>query len=96
MTDPDGSTPSLAESLDAAAGPLKRLGAISAQVKLSAIPADAACCCLCSIYEPHTCNGWRAKDSVRTVPGETLFGRQLPDVEVPVCDGCADVQVRTG
>jgi len=96
MTDADSSKPSLAESLDAASGPLRRLGAISAQVKLSTIPADAACCCLCSIYEPHTCDGWRAKGATRTVPGEKFFGRQMPDVEVPVCHGCAKVQLRTG
>lgn len=95
MTDP-ADKPSLAESLDAAAGPLKRLSAISAQIKLSTIPADAGCHCLCSIYEPHLCDGFRADGCIRTVPGEKAFGRQLPDVEVPVCRPCFTVQVRTG
>jgi hypothetical protein len=92
----DSDKPSLVESLDAAAGPLRRLGAISAQIKLSPIPADAGCHCLCSIYEPHTCDGFRADGCVRKVPGDTLFGRQLPDVEVHVCRSCFNVQVRTG
>lgn len=94
MTDND--RPSLAESLDASAGPLKRLGAISAQIKLARIPADASCHCLCSIYEPHECDGFRAEGCVRTVPGEKLFGRQLPDVDVPVCGSCFPVQLRGG
>lgn len=88
--------PTFAESIDAAAGPLKRLGAISAQVKLARIPADAGCHCLCSIYEPHECDGFRADGCIRTVPGEKLFGRQLPDVEVPVCARCFKVQLRSG
>jgi hypothetical protein len=85
-----------AESIDAAAGPLKRLGAVTAQLELAAIPADAACCCLCSIYEPHVCEGWRVKDLVRKVPGAKLFGKQLAPVEVPVCRACHGVEVRKG
>lgn len=94
MTDPD--KPSLAESLDAASGPLKRLGAISAQIGLSPIPADAGCHCLCSIYEPHQCEGFRAEGCVRTIPAAKVFGFQPPDVEVHVCRSCFNVQVRTG
>lgn len=94
MTEPN--RPSLTESLDAAASPLKRLAAISAQVGLSPIPADAGCHCLCSIYEPHQCEGFRADGCVRMVPAAKLFGRQPPDVEVPVCRSCFHVEVRTG
>lgn len=83
-----------AESLDAAAGPLKRMSAITAQIGLSAIPADAACCCLCSIYEPHQCDGWRVKDLTREVPGGKLFGKQLPPTEIPTCRPCHDVKIR--
>ena len=82
------------ESMDAAAGPLKRMSAITAQVALSKIPADAMCCCLCSVYEPHACEGWRADGLVREVPGGTLFGRQLPPVSVPVCRACDGTRIR--
>lgn len=84
----------LGEQLDAAAGPLRRMTAITAQVKLAAVPADAACCCLCSIYEPHECAGWRVKDLVRLVPGGRLFGKELPPVEVPTCAPCHGVEIR--
>lgn len=84
------------EQLDAAAGPLKRLNAVTAQLALAAIPADAMCCCVCSIYEPHLCDGWRAKGLVREVPGAKLFGKQLAPVEVPVCTPCSDVEIRKG
>lgn len=94
MTTPD--EPSFADRIDAAAGPLKRLAAISAQIGLSPIPADAGCHCLCSIYQPHQCSGFRADGYVRQVPGEKFFGRQLADVEVPVCRGCINAQLRTG
>lgn len=94
MADPD--EPTLTERVDAASGPLKRFGAISAQIGLSAIPADAGCHCLCSIYEPHLCDGFRADGCVRKVASAKIFGRQPPDVEVPVCRTCFGVQVRTG
>lgn len=82
--------------LDAAAGPLKRYNAITAQIGLSVIPADAGCCCLCSVYEPHTCDGWRADDCVREIPGAKLFGKQLPPVVVPTCRSCFAVEIRKG
>lgn len=83
-----------AENLAAAPGPLKRLSAVTAQLELAAIPADAACCCLCSIYDPHLCEGWRTKGLMRRVPAGKLFGKQLPDVEVPLCQACHGVPVR--
>lgn len=88
--------PTIAEQIDAAAGPLKRLGAVTAQLDLSTIPADAACCCLCSIYEPHTCDGWRADGCVRTIPSRKLLGFQPPAVEVPTCRSCFSVKPRQG
>lgn len=86
----------VADQVDAAAGPLKRLSAVTAQLELAAIPADAACCCLCSVYEAHQCDGWRVKDLTRQVPGAKLFGKQLAPVEVPVCRRCHGVKVRKG
>ena len=86
--------PTIAEQVDATAGPLKRLGAVTAQLDLATIPADAACCCLCSIYEPHTCDGWRAEGCVRTILARTLFGFQPQPTEVPTCRSCADVKPR--
>lgn len=86
----------LGEQLDAAAGPLKRMSAITAQIKLAAIPADAACCCLCSIYEPHLCDGWRVKDLVREVDGGKIFGKQLPPTEIPTCAPCHHVKILKG
>jgi hypothetical protein len=87
---------SLRDAVDAAAGPLKRMTAVTAQLALSAIPADAACCCLCPTYEPHTCDGWRAEGLEREVPGGTIFGKQLPPVQVPVCRSCHRVEIRKG
>jgi hypothetical protein len=84
----------LGVALNAAAGPMRRLSAITAQIPLSAIPVDLACYCLCSIYEPHTCDGWRADGLVRTVPAALLFGYQPPPIEVPVCRPCSKVKVR--
>lgn len=84
------------DAVDAALGPMKRLAAVTAQIALSAIPADFACCCLCSIYEPHVCEGWRADGVVRQAPAAKVFGFQPPPVDVPVCHGCADVTVRKG
>lgn len=86
----------LGEVIDAAAGPLKRMQATTAQLKLAAIPADAACCCLCSVYEPHLCDGWRVKDLVREVDGGTFFGKQLPPTAVPVCRPCHGAGIRKG
>jgi hypothetical protein len=83
-----------AKQLDAAAGPLKRLSAITAQVSQSVIPADAGCCCLCSVYEPHECEGWRAQGLVRLVPAAKVLGWQPPPVEVPTCRSCADRPIR--
>lgn len=83
------------ESLDAAAGPLKRMAAITAQIGLSPIPADAMCCCLCPIYQPHTCQGWRADNLRRQVPGARLLGRQLAPTLVPVCRSCHSAELRT-
>lgn len=83
-----------AEQMNAAAGPLRRMSAIMAQIASSAIPVDVACYCLCSIYEPHQCGGWRGDGLVREVPGGKLFGKQLPVVEVPVCGSCDGVAVR--
>ncbi|WP_143765250.1 hypothetical protein [Catenulispora acidiphila] len=85
-----------AEAMDAATGPLKRMSAITAQIALSVIPADAGCHCLCSVYEPHTCDGWRADGCVRKAPGGTLFGKQLPVVEVPTCRSCFAAAIRKG
>lgn len=85
-----------AEQMDAAAGPLKRLAAVTSQLSLAAIPADAMCCCLCSIYEPHPRDGWRAEGLVREVPAEKVFGFQPPPVQVPVCRSCHGVQIRKG
>jgi hypothetical protein len=96
MTHDDNPFEGLKESMDAAAGPLKRMTAVTAQLALSAIPADAACCCLCPIYEPHTCDGWRAEDLEREVPGGMIFGKQLPPVQVPVCRSCHRVEIRKG
>lgn len=101
MSEPDGESfqdrvDRLREAADAAAGPAKRLAAVTAQLALSAIPADFACCCLCSIYEPHTCEGWRADGLVRLAPSAKVFGMQPPPVEVPVCRSCIDVKPRTG
>jgi hypothetical protein len=87
-------TEDFAAKLDAASGPLKRMSAITAQIGLSTIPADAQCCCLCSIYEPHLCDGWRADDCVREVPGGTLFGKRLPPTEVPTCRSCFAAELR--
>lgn len=93
MTGPnDGGT--FAESLDAAAAPLRRSAAIMAQVGLATIPADASCHCLCSIYEPHTCDGWKAEDCQREIPGGKLFGKQLPPTIVPLCRGCFGAELR--
>lgn len=86
----------LGDALNAAAGPMKRMAAVTAQLALSAIPADFACCCLCSIYEPHTCEGWRADDLVRQAPAAKVFGYQPPPVDIPVCAGCFEVKVRKG
>jgi hypothetical protein len=86
----------LAEKIDAAAGPLKRMSAVAAQLGIATIPADAACCCLCSIYEPHQCDGWRGDGLVRVVPSAKVFGMQPAPVEVPVCRACHGVQVRKG
>jgi hypothetical protein len=83
----------LAEKVDAAAGPLKRMAAVTAQLGIATIPADAACCCLCSIYEPHQCQGWRGPD-VREVPSAPVFGMQPPPVQVPVCPSCYGVPLR--
>lgn len=91
-TDPAGGT--FAEKLDAAAAPAKRLAAITAQIGLSPIPADASCHCLCSIYEPHTCEGWRAEGCQREVPGGKIFGKQLAPVFVPLCRSCFGTELR--
>lgn len=93
-TDPAGG--SFAEKLDASAGPLKRMGAITAQIALSTIPADASCHCLCSVYEPHTCDGWRAEGCSREVPGGKLFGKQLAPTVVPLCRSCFGAEIRKG
>ena len=85
-----------AEAMDAAAGPLKRHNAITAQIALAVIPADAGCCCLCSVYEPHSCDGWRADDCVREVSGGKFFGKQLPPVQVPTCRSCFGAARREG
>lgn len=85
-----------AEQVDAASGPLRRMSAITAQIGLARIPADAGCHCLCSVYEPHTCDGWRADDCVREVPGGKIFGKQLPPVQVPTCRSCFGVERRKG
>lgn len=77
------------ESVDAAAGALKRMAAVTAQLALTRIPADAACCCLCPVYEPHLCEGWRADGVVREVPSKTLFGKP-----VPVCRTCHAAKIR--
>lgn len=82
------------ESLDAAAGPLRRVAAVTAQISLSRIPADAACCCHCPVYEPHQCEGWRAEGLVREVPSGSVFGRQPPPVQVPVCRACHGAPIR--
>jgi hypothetical protein len=85
-----------AAKIDAASGPLKRMAAITAQIGLSVIPADAQCCHLCPIYEPHTCEGWRADDCVREIPSEKVFGFQPPPVQVPMCRSCFAVELRKG
>lgn len=90
----DGGT--FAESIDAAAAPLRRAAAITAQIALAAIPADASCHCLCSIYEPHTCEGWRAEGCQREVPGGKLFGKQLAPVVVSLCRSCFGAEFRKG
>ncbi|HEY3482782.1 MAG TPA: hypothetical protein VGL02_28190 [Streptomyces sp.] len=84
-----------AEQVDAASGPLRRMTAITAQIGLARIPADAACHCLCSIYEPHTCDGWRADGCEREAPGGQIFGKQLPPVKVPLCRSCAGAELRS-
>ena len=86
--------PTIAEQVDASAGPLRRLAAVTAQLDLATIPADAACACLCSIYEAHTCDGWRAEGCVRTIPSRKLLGFQPPPVEVHTCRSCAEVKPR--
>lgn len=89
-------TGDFAAKLDAAAGPLRRHNAITAQIPLSVIPADAQCCCLCTIYEPHICDGWRADDCVRELPGGKLLGHQLGAVQVPTCRSCFAAEPRKG
>ena len=90
-------TSDFAASMDAASGPLKRMNAITAQIGLSVIPADAGCCCLCSVYEPHLCDGWRADDLVREVPGTPwLFQKTPPPTIVPLCRSCFAAEVRKG
>ena len=86
--------PTIAEQIDAASGPLRRLGAVTAQLELATIPADGACCCLCSIYEPHTCDGWRADGCVRSIPARKFLGLQPPATEVPTCRSCDGVRLR--
>jgi hypothetical protein len=86
--------PSLPEKFDAAAGPLRRLSAVAAQLSLARIPADAMCCCLCSVYEPHACEGWRAEGLEREVPADKVFGWRPPPVRVPVCRSCHGVPLR--
>jgi hypothetical protein len=83
-----------AEKIDAAAGPLKRLSAVTAQIGRSRIPADASCHCLCSIYEPHLCDGWRADGCEREIPAEKVFGFTPAPVRVPLCRGCDGAQLR--
>jgi hypothetical protein len=92
--DPAGGT--FAEKLDAAAGPLRRMGAITAQIALATIPADASCHCLCSIYEPHTCDGWRADGCFREVPSARFLGMQPAPTVVPLCRSCDGVGLRQG
>lgn len=82
------------KSLEAAAGPLKRVAAVTAQIGLSRIPADAACCCHCPVYEPHECEGWRGDGLFREAPSGKVFGKQPPPVQVPVCPSCYEVPVR--
>jgi hypothetical protein len=101
MTETPGDDPETAiervnAQIEAAIGPLKYLAAVNAQIALAAIPADALCCCLCSIYEPHDCGGWRVKDLIRQVPAAELFGWTPPPTEIPVCRGCHDVTIRKG
>lgn len=92
--DDEPKPPTIADQLDAASGPLKRYAAVTAQLDLGTIPADAACCCLCSIYEPHTCDGWRADGCVRTVPSRRVLGFQPPPVEVHTCRSCDGARPR--
>jgi hypothetical protein len=94
MTDKPFDPQAFRESLEAAAGPLRRVAAVTSQIGLSKIPADAACCCHCPVYEPHECEGWRAEGLVREVPSGRVFGRQPPPVQVPVCRSCHGVAVR--
>lgn len=89
-------TSDFAASMDAASGPLKRLTAITSQIGLSVIPADAGCCCLCSVYEPHLCEGWRDGDCVREVPAAKVLGFQPPPVQVPMCRPCFAAEIRKG
>lgn len=89
-------TDDFAASIDAAAGPLKRLSAVTAQLALSVIPADAGCCCLCSVYEPHQCEGWRADGCVREIPSAKVLGYQPPPVQVPMCRACFAAEIRKG
>lgn len=90
-------TDEFAAKLDAASGPLKRMAAIAAQVGLSVIPADAGCCCLCSVYEPHACDGWRADDCVRELPpGKKILGFQPGPMQIPMCRSCFAADVRKG
>lgn len=90
----DNPVDGLGDALNAAAGPIRRLAAITAQIPLSAVPVDLACYCLCSIFEPHTCEGWCADGLVREVPSAKVFGYQPPPVDVPVCRSCFEVKVR--
>jgi hypothetical protein len=89
-------TEDFAASLDAASGPLKRMAAITAQIGFANIPADASCQCLCSIYEPHACNGWRADGCQREIPGGKLLGMQLAPTVVSLCQPCSQVELRQG
>lgn len=83
-----------AEQMDAAAGPLKRMAAVIAQIGLSPIPADAGCCCFCPVYEPHQCDGWRAEGLAHTVPSDKVLGYQPSPTEVPVCRSCHGAEIR--
>lgn len=85
----------IAEKLDAALAPVRHMGALNAQVVLAAVASDASCHCLCSIYEPHLCDGWRAEGCERVVPQGKILGMQPPPITVPLCRTCHGAKIRT-
>jgi hypothetical protein len=74
---------------------LQRAAALNTQAAaFGRIPPEHACYHLCSVFEPHACDGWAAEGVTLEVPRTGWNGKPKEPIKAQVCRPCATAPVR--